>query len=78
MRSSLFSSASNFFHLSWASIWSSDSFMVGVAQGWVMEGFCGGIGETLDSLGGSSVNAHVLPTKIDFIVPDSPTESWFF
>ena len=44
MLSSLSSSASYFFLLSWAPIWNSDLLMVRIAQGWVSEGFCKGVG----------------------------------
>ena len=41
---------------------------MGVAEGWVLERFCDGDGETPVSLSGSSVNPRALPTEIDSIV----------
>ena len=43
----VFQLASNFFLLSWASVWNSDSLVVGAAQGLMTEGLCDGIRETV-------------------------------
>ena len=47
--------------------------MVGVAQGWVLGGFCKGVGGKPDSCSASSVDPRPLATELDSIEPGSLT-----